>query len=137
MKLVRTFALVSLLGMSGSAFADDAKPVVDPKAVPADYTAKYLVFFDSVIGQVMVDKDDCSKMGDDLTTLFTANDALLAEANQLKQDGKKFAKPAQDHMLAGIKTASPVVTKCIDNSRVKTAFRSFAGKPNDKDGPKK
>lgn len=132
MKLAQTLLMTAALVGGGFSFAaaDDKKP--DAKEVPADYTAKYLAFFDKVIDTVIADKDDCNKMGDELTAQFAANDALLQQANQFKKDGKKFGKDAQDHMLAGIKKSGPAINKCMANDKVKTAFKTFAGKADDK-----
>lgn len=132
MKLVTTLLMSAALvgGVARLAAAEDQK--ADSKEVPADYTAKYLAFFDKVIDTVLADKDDCNKMGDDLTAQFAANDALLQQANQFKKDGKKFSKDAQDHMLAGIKKSGPAINKCMPNDKVKGAFKTFSGKADAK-----
>jgi len=129
MKLAST-CLILAVAFGTTARADDKKP--EAKEVPADYTAKYLTFFDKVVDTSIADKEDCNKMGDDLNGLFVQNDALLVQANQFKKDGKKFAKAAQDHMLDGIKKMAPAINKCMTNEKVKSAFKTFAGKDDQK-----
>lgn len=133
MKLALAFVSALALVAPTAALADKpAEKPAESKDVPAAYAAKYLAFFDKVVDTTVADKDDCDKMGGDLTAMFAANADLLDEANQLKKAGKKFDKAAQDHMLEGIKKMAPAINKCMVNEKVKAAFKTFSGKDDKK-----
>ncbi|MBA3541503.1 MAG: hypothetical protein H0T79_17960 [Deltaproteobacteria bacterium] len=133
MKIIRTFAMLTVLATGSVASADKAPaptPTTPDKAaeVSADDVKKWLVFFDQVVVTVVSDKDNCDKMATDLGTLFDTNAALIATAHEHKAAGRKLPKDAQDKMLAGVKKMAPAMQKCMSNEKVKKVFERFDGK---------
>lgn len=140
MKLIRAFAMLTILA-SGSLAAADAPAEKAPTAAPAtevgaEDVKKWLAFFDKVVETVLADKADCDKLAGDLTTLFDANAATIATAHELKAAGRKLPKSAQDHMIAGVKKMESTMQKCMTNAKVKAVFERFAGPPAKAKGAK-
>ncbi len=78
------------------------------------------------------DKDNCDKMGDELTKYEDDNAALIKELNETKDKRTEAEKKAfQEKYAARIKAAQQKMMgggmKCAKNEKVKAAFMKFKG----------
>lgn len=125
MKRITSISIVLALA-TAPAFAQDTKQQ-EPKQAPAEVTPnearEWIGLFDKVVGTVVVNKDDCTKMAGDLNAVVDANQPTIAMAREAKAKGKKLPQSAQQHMIDGARRMMGALDKCGRDEKVGAAFR--------------
>ena len=92
--------------------------------------AKAVQLIEGMADIIDKDKDNCDKMGDDLTKYEDENAALIKELNETKDkrteaDRKAFQEKYAARLKAAQQKMMPGGMKCSKNEKVKAAFLKF------------
>lgn len=103
-------------------------PAPAPKEMPgaemmtSAEVAKWLGFFDQLVGAVVANQESCEKMANEVSRVIDANHESLTIARSARLQHKKLPESAQQHMLDGVRRMGPGIEKCGDNEHVRAAF---------------
>ena len=102
-------------------------PAPAPKAIAAPEmtsaeVAKWLGFFDQLVGAVVANQESCEKMANEVSRVIDANHESLTIARSARLQHKKLPESAQQHMLDGVRRMGPGIEKCGDNEHLRAAF---------------
>jgi hypothetical protein len=94
--------------------------------------AKAMQLIEGMADVIDKDKDNCDKMGDDLTKYEDDNAAVIKELNETKDkrteaDKKAFQEKYGARLKAAQQKMTPGAMKCAKNEKVKAAFQKFKG----------
>jgi hypothetical protein len=149
MQMIRSFTMIALLGAATIAFAEppkapaqadkkadkpadkppakaDAKP--DDKAAKREQlsqatTDKFIAFFDKLVAIVVGNKEDCAKMATAVNAHVDANQPLLKEIADAKDQHKEPPQAMKDHVLQKTRDElQPAMAKCGQDKAVMAAF---------------
>lgn len=84
--------------------------------------AKWLGFFDQLVGAVVANQESCEKMANEVSRVIDSNHESLTIARTARLQHKKLPESAQQHMLDGVRRMGPGIEKCGDNEHVRAAF---------------
>jgi hypothetical protein len=158
MSMIRTFTMIAALGAATMAFAEPPKAPAqaDKKAdKPADKPAakadakaddkagkreplsqatadKFIVFFDKLVAMIVANKEDCTKMANSVNAHVDANQPLLKEIAEAKEQHKEPPQAMKDHVLQKTRDElQPAMAKCGQDKAVMTALSRLrsGGKP--------
>ena len=90
---------------------------------------KFLAFFDKLANTVVADKDDCPKMGNDMTSLIDANKEILAKVDEARKSGKPMPPEIRDHVMATSRKMAPAIEKCKTDKNVAAAMQKLPHGP--------
>jgi hypothetical protein len=143
--MIRTLTMVAVLAAGTVAVADtpkqapapakNDKPAADKKSdKPADAAKKdaisdadaqrILAFFDKLVSIVTTNKDDCAKMAAAVNAHVDANQALLKEMSDAKNQSKELPQAVKDKIAAKAKDElTPAMAKCGKDKAVQAAFQ--------------
>ena len=149
MSMIRTFTMIAVLGAATMAFAEPpkapaqadkkadkpadkpaakAEPKADDKAGKREMLSqatadKFVVFFDKLVAVVVANKEDCTKMATAVNGHVDANQPLLKEIADAKDQHKEPPQAMKDHVLQKTRDElQPAMSKCGQDKAVMAAF---------------
>jgi hypothetical protein len=152
MSMIRTLTLITALTAGTAAFADPAakapaekkadKPADKKADKPADKPAatdkaaakketlseaeaqKFVAFFDKLVAIVVATKDDCTKMAAGVNGHVDANQPLIKEMSDAKNQNKDLPPSVKDKIAKKSKDelAPAMMAKCSNDKSVQDAF---------------
>ena len=145
MTMIRTFTMMAILGAATMALAEPPKapaqadkkadkPADKPAAKPDDKAGKreqlsqatadkFVVFFDKLVAVVVANKEDCAKLASAVNAHVDANQPLLKEIADAKEQHKEPPQAMKDHVLAKTRDElQPAMAKCGQDKAVMNAF---------------
>jgi hypothetical protein len=140
MSMIRTLTMVAVLAAGTVAVADtpkqapapakndkpaaDKKPADGKTAVSDADAQRFLAFFDKLVSIVTTNKDDCAKMTAGLNAHIDANQALLKEINDAKNQSRELPQAVKDKLAAKANDElKPAMAKCGKDKAVQAAFQ--------------
>jgi hypothetical protein len=128
MKLLHIVPVVLALA-AGVASADGSGSGAPSGGTVSDPdTKRFLAFWDKLVDTVVADKDNCPKMGTDLSALIDANKDLLAAAQKARAAGKQLPADAAQHMKDTATRFANGVMGCAKDASVKAAMQRLSGR---------
>jgi hypothetical protein len=156
MSMIRTFTMIAALGATTMAFAEPPKAPAqaDKKAdKPADKPAakgdaktddkagkreqlsqaiadKFVVFFDKLVEIAVANKDDCAKMATGVNAHVDANQPLLKDIADAKEQHKEPPQAMKDHVMKKTRDElQPALANCGQDKAVTAALMRLRAGP--------
>ncbi len=109
---------VAIIGVA----AAHAQPATKSKLMSEADVARWLGFFDKLVGTVASSNASCDKLAVDVAQVIDQNKDAIEIARNARASGKKLPEAAQQHMLEGVKKMVPAMQKCGQHDKVRAAF---------------
>jgi hypothetical protein len=93
-----------------------------PKEMAAADVERWLAFWDKLVDTVARSQATCDKLATEVSSVIDKNKAAVAIAKTARAQGRKLPESAQQHMLDGVKQMVPVMQRCGQHDRVRSAF---------------
>jgi hypothetical protein len=115
---------------------DKAAPAKDDKAakkemVSDEMAQRFLAFFEKLVGIVVANKEDCTKMATEVNAHVDASQGVIKDATDARLQGKDLPQPVRDKIAkrTADELGPAMMAKCSNDRGVMTAFARIKPQP--------